>query len=219
MTIFNYVSMIMTLLRILFCPPILYTSLQIWLRICWLTSRPFFRSNMATRSNFAYKKEFVIKVTKVLCYFFCIVMFLVLMGDVWDKFNDGITTIGLVEKNLNGNNQSLPCLTFCPEQGFKQRGLYFQEDQYMKQTFNKVGIKCWEINFCANFMFNLNWYQPCAKARQVNQTGSPKEAEGIRFSNCFDKKLSYNFPTDPFRLGLRISSKVSKFSWDRVPCM
>ena len=74
-------------------------------------------------------------------------MFVYLMMDVWDKFNNKMTNMGVrftgedvKEKGENTEEKPLPCLTACPWSPFRKRGFYFKQDDFIKQTYEKEEI-------------------------------------------------------------------------------
>lgn len=71
----------------------------------------------------------------------CCVMFHFLMWDVWEKFNRGATTSGLMFTDEGEKSKLLPCITVCKRKGFRMRGMRSTEEEFLKQTFNMVSIK------------------------------------------------------------------------------
>jgi hypothetical protein len=65
-------------------------------------------------------------------YVSCGFLFLILMIDVWEKFDKKITTIG--SKFRTETSELLPCMTFCPLPGFKSKGFFFTNQSYIEVT-------------------------------------------------------------------------------------
>ena len=53
-------------------------------------------------------------------------MFVSLMGDIWNKYNDRITTTGIRYRMDNGTAKPLPCFTVHEFSAFKTRDHYYQ---------------------------------------------------------------------------------------------
>jgi hypothetical protein len=65
-------------------------------------------------------------------YVSCGFLFLILMIDVWEKFDKKITTIG--SKFRTETSEFLPCMTLCPMPGFKSKGFFFTNQSYIDNT-------------------------------------------------------------------------------------
>ena len=70
----------------------------------------------------------------------CSALFLYMMIDVWDKYDKKMTSMGTRFKEENNQEKHLPCITVCPWNAFRKRGLYFKRADYISQTFEKEEI-------------------------------------------------------------------------------
>ena len=78
--------------------------------------------------------KFVSLYTILRCCIFtsCAILFLILMNDVWEKFDKKITTFG--SKLRTETSDLFPCITFCPLPGFKSKGFFFTNRSYFDNT-------------------------------------------------------------------------------------
>jgi hypothetical protein len=70
----------------------------------------------------------------------CSALFLYMMIDVWDKYDNKMTSMGIRFKGENIKEKQLPCITACPWNAFRKRGLYFKREVFMRQTFEREEI-------------------------------------------------------------------------------
>jgi hypothetical protein len=59
------------------------------------------------------------------------------MIDAWKKYSDKITSMGSSYKDQDVESKLLPCLTFCPWTAFKEEGFYFDNDMFLRNSFEK----------------------------------------------------------------------------------
>jgi hypothetical protein len=55
----------------------------------------------------------------------CLFLFLILMKDVWNKFESKMTAVGVQSRTEKTMKKKLPLLTICSWPRFKQQGLLF----------------------------------------------------------------------------------------------
>jgi hypothetical protein len=93
---------------------------------------------------------------KYISIIFCCAMFFYLMIDVWDKFNNQMTSMGVRFQGGNMDEKPLPCLTACPWAVYRERGFYFNKNEFIKQTFERE-----EIFFNISFinLFDISVFQ------------------------------------------------------------
>jgi hypothetical protein len=72
---------------------------------------------------------------KILSFFICFALFLLLMIDVWQKFSDGMTNMGSRFYDQGVDKKNLPCFTICPFSAYKRRGLPYSNRDFVLQTF------------------------------------------------------------------------------------
>ena len=70
----------------------------------------------------------------------CFGLFVFLMLDVWVKFNTEMTTMGVRFEDQKEEHKFLPCLTFCPLNGFKSRQFNYENETFTKETFSEEEI-------------------------------------------------------------------------------
>ena len=70
----------------------------------------------------------------------CFGLFFFLMLDVWVKFNTEMTTMGVRFEDQKEETKFLPCLTFCPLNGFKSRKLNYKNASFTEETFSQEEI-------------------------------------------------------------------------------
>ena len=70
----------------------------------------------------------------------CCGFFFFLMIDVWVKFNTEMTTMGVRFEDQKEEHKFLPCLTFCPLNGFKSRQFNYENETFTKETFSEEEI-------------------------------------------------------------------------------
>ena len=87
----------------------------------------------------------VIKILKLACVLVCLVLFCLLMVDIFDKFSKKMTNIGVIVEESDKDEKDLPCLTLCPWKAFRNRGFHFKSEDFYKNVFNQSEI-----------FFNLN---------------------------------------------------------------
>ena len=90
----------------------------------------------------------IAKVKKILVYITCVTLFLASLWVLFEKHVEEQTGISVEltpEDNLN-----MPSLTFCSEEPFNSRGLYYLEDDFMQNSFTMSEI------FGPNFINSTN---------------------------------------------------------------
>ena len=70
----------------------------------------------------------------------CSALFLYMMIDVWDKYDNKMTSMGIRFKGENIKEKQLPCITACPWNAFRKRGFFFEQDDFIKQTYKREEI-------------------------------------------------------------------------------
>ena len=82
----------------------------------------------------------VIKILKLACVLVCLVLFCLLMADIFDKFSKKMTNIGVIVEESDKDEKDLPCLTLCPWKAFRNRGFHFKSEDFYKNVFNQSEI-------------------------------------------------------------------------------
>jgi hypothetical protein len=76
-------------------------------------------------------------------YFFlvlCLIMFFILMYDVWVKFNLKLTTTGVIFRDEKITKKSIPSYTICPWQVYRNNGFYYKQSDFLNNTFTLEDI-------------------------------------------------------------------------------
>ena len=87
--------------------------------LCFESSR-YFTGDM--KNLFLIKNKFLF-VVKSFVVIICMAMFLVLMEDVWNKFQSKLINTGVQFRSEMMTKKQLPHLTICPWPHFKSKGL------------------------------------------------------------------------------------------------
>ena len=82
----------------------------------------------------------VIKILKLACVLVCIVLFCLLMADIFDKFSQKMTSIGIIIEEFDKDAKDLPCFTLCPWKAFRNPGLHFEFEDFQRNIFNQSEI-------------------------------------------------------------------------------
>ena len=77
---------------------------------------------------------------KLLSVALCMGLFFYLMIDVWKKYSGKMTSMGSSYTEPIIKSKLLPCLTFCPLSAFKKQGFYFDNDNFIENTFEKEDL-------------------------------------------------------------------------------
>ena len=88
----------------------------------------------------------VIKILKLACVLVCLVLFCLLMADIFDKFSKKMTNIGVIVEESDKDEKDLPCFTLCPWKAFRNRGFHFKLEEFHKNVYNQS-----EIFFALNY--------------------------------------------------------------------
>ena len=74
---------------------------------------------------------------KIIFTILCVILFLLLMKDVWNKYSSEITRTGTrVRYSSKAEEKKLPCLTVCPAPGFKVKGFFYQQNLVDQNSFS-----------------------------------------------------------------------------------
>jgi len=90
--------------------------------------------------NLSRKTKMLLGFFKYFSIIICCALFFYMMKDVWDKFNNQMTSMGVRFRGENIKEKHLPCVTACPWSAFRERGFYFKKDEFSKQTYKKDDI-------------------------------------------------------------------------------
>lgn len=85
-------------------------------------------------------RNLTLKAWQLVALLLCIALFIVLMIDIWCKYTEGMTTVGIRFYGVDKQEKKLPCLTFCPWMAFKAGGFYFKNSDFNKNTFSKEEV-------------------------------------------------------------------------------
>lgn len=70
----------------------------------------------------------------------CVIVFVYLMMDIYDKFAIKLTNIGIRAWPHDQPTKKMPCITACPWEAFKKRGLFYNRKLLDEETFEKEDI-------------------------------------------------------------------------------
>ena len=73
---------------------------------------------------------------KVITTLVCILLFLALMKEAWNKFDRKTTNTGSRIRFWKNKNKTLPCMTICPMPGFKKKGFFYSEKLLKENSFS-----------------------------------------------------------------------------------
>ena len=74
-----------------------------------------------------------IKVLKLASLILCIVLFCLLMTDIFEKYSKMLTSIGIIVEEYDKDEKKLPCFTLCPWKGFKNPGFHFKKEDFERK--------------------------------------------------------------------------------------
>ena len=77
---------------------------------------------------------------KIFCVTFCFSFFIYLMNDVWDKFSNKFTSTGMRLNEKEFEEKYLPCITVCPWKAFKNKGFYYNFQDFLNNTFEQIEL-------------------------------------------------------------------------------
>jgi Amiloride-sensitive sodium channel len=99
----------------------------------------------------------------------CFVLFICQMYDIYEKYAQKMTTVGIRTYSQEEKTKLLPCITVCPWQAFKKQGFFYNKALLMQEGFEKneifVGVK-------DDLAFNATEY-------------SIEEIQSIYFGRCY----------------------------------
>ena len=72
---------------------------------------------------------------KLVAFCFLTYLFLTMFREDLFKFKNKITTTGIKIRPYTLRGKKLPCITVCALSGFRQRGFYYSNQDYIKNTF------------------------------------------------------------------------------------
>ena len=119
----------------------------------------------------------VVKVLRLASLFLCIALFCLLMSDIYFKYSNKLTSVGVIIEEYEQDEKDLPCLTLCPWKVFKKRGFHFKFDDFYQNVFEKAeifaeqpGKSFFSTSFCAllliwQFFQNIAAFVACCIAR------------------------------------------------------
>ena len=85
-------------------------------------------------------RELAFKAWQLISLLLCITLFMALMVDIGYKYTSEMTTVGIQYSGINTKEKSVPCLTFCPWMGFKEKGFHFKRSEFNRTTFTKEEV-------------------------------------------------------------------------------
>ena len=83
------------------------------------------------------KMKYFFTILQLASFLSCIVLFLLLMFDSYEKFTNKMTNVGVRMKLIEVTEKYLPCVTFCPLQAFRKFGIFYREKHFLRETFTK----------------------------------------------------------------------------------
>ena len=81
-----------------------------------------------------------LRLVKYFLFISLLIVFLVLMRDVWNKFSSKMTSTGITFVEPDESGMLFPPFTVCPWPVYKRRGFYFSESDYLKNTYELEDI-------------------------------------------------------------------------------
>ena len=97
----------------------------------------------------------VVKVLRLASLLLCIALFCLLMSDIYVKYSNKLTSVGVIIEEYEQDEKDLPCLTLCPWKVFKKRGFHFKFDDFNQNVFEKAEIFAEQPG---EFFFNTSFY-------------------------------------------------------------
>ena len=96
------------------------------------------------------------KILKIFCFVLCAVIFVILMNDVWEKYNSQMTnTATQFIENKKDLDKLMPAMSVCPLPAFKKPGLFFNRKMFDDNSFGLVSF-CWLPNIKV-IIVGLSW--------------------------------------------------------------
>jgi len=105
----------------------------------YLSDETFSFAAMESFATAAWFKN-LFKVLKIFCFVLCAAIFVVLMNDVWEKYNSQMTnTATQFIENKKDLDKLLPAMSVCPLPAFKKSGLFYSRNLFDENSFGLVG--------------------------------------------------------------------------------
>ena len=113
--------------------------------------------------------KYYFSLLRLLSMIACVIVFVYLMVDIYEKFAIKLTNIGIRTWPHNHDSKDMPCITACPWEAFKHRGLFYNRKLLDEGTFDKEDIF---LNQEEYPIFNRSLF-------------SIEEIRSIHFGRCF----------------------------------
>ena len=84
--------------------------------------------------------EYLANFLQLLVITTCFVLFICQMYDIYEKYAQKMTTVGIRTYSQEEETKLLPCITVCPWQAFKKQGFFYNRTILMQETFGKGEI-------------------------------------------------------------------------------
>jgi len=105
---------------------------------------------------------------QILSIVFCFVLFVLLMLDSYEKFSNKMTSVGVRMLAIETEKKIPPCVTVCPLEGFKTRGFFYKEKEFLMQTYeiDDILLKGEKYDFLMQSIYN-NTYHSIQEVQSV----------------------------------------------------
>ena len=100
------------------------------------------------------------------------------MLDVWEKFSHAATTTQVRIQEFNDTVKLLPCLTVCPWSAFKNKGFYYNIQEFFNNTYE------------FNDVFETSLKMPCLNKSELQFETIPSIYLGRCYMVCIGIKVT-----------------------------
>ena len=122
------------------------------------------------------KSKYFFSFVRLLAHTACLGLFVYLTMDIYSKFKQELTSVGIRSQAQYQTTKELPCITVCPWEAFKRQGLFYNKEVLDQATLEKEAI-----------FFHNNVYQ------MFNESiYSIKEIRSVIYGRCF--RVCYMVP-------------------------
>ena len=114
-----------------------------------------------------------------------LLLFLILMNDVWIKYRSKITTTGVRTRYSKADEKQLPCFTLCPVSGFKKKGFFFRVSDLRKNSLELENILSpvtqFDLKNSANFTISEKLSQLSGRCYTICNLNKWRQKDGPFF--------------------------------------
>ncbi len=79
--------------------------------------------------------EYLVNFLQLIIITTCFVLFICQMYDIYEKYAQKMTTVGICTYSQEKETKLLPCITVCPWQAFKKQGFFYNHTLLMQESF------------------------------------------------------------------------------------